>query len=71
MEGWRTRGGGWLVAVTETFVSQTPMGMSKGQKDTSLSKVGVKSAGRGILGICFGARSLETPRIKSDESGFM
>lgn len=45
MEGWRTGG---LVAVTKTFASQTPMGMSKGQKDTSLSKVGVKSAGRGI-----------------------
>lgn len=26
---------------------------------------------RGILGICFAARSLETSRIKSDESGLM
>lgn len=51
--------------VTETLASQTPMGKSKGQKDTSLSEVGVGSAGRGIPGIWFGALSLETSRIKS------
>lgn len=61
MERWRGIEYGWggLVVVTE-LVSQTPIGMSKGQKDTSLSKVGVKSSGRGILGIWFGALLLET-----------
>lgn len=53
---------GGLVMVTEMLVSQTPVGMSKGQKDTSLLKVRVKSTSRGILGIWFGAS-----RIKSYE----
>lgn len=44
-------GGGRGFLVTETLVSQTPMGMSKGQKDTSLSKVRVKSPCRVILEI--------------------
>lgn len=62
-DGRRNRvGGGW---VTEMFVSQTPMGMSRGQKDTSLSKVGVISHSRGISGICFGAITLQTSTIKS------
>lgn len=39
------------------------MGMSKGQK--GFEKLGVKSPGRGILGIWFEALSLETSRIKS------
>lgn len=53
MERWEenySQGGGGR-SVTETFVSQEPMGTSREQKDTSLSKVRVKSPGRGILGI--------------------
>lgn len=55
-------GGG--VVVTDRFVSQAPMGMSREEKDISLSKVRVKSPGSGILGIWFGAGNfLQTSRI--------
>lgn len=62
--GGEVGGVGWGVVVTERFVSQAPMGMSREEKDISLSKVRVKSPGRGILGIWFGAGNfLQTSRI--------
>lgn len=62
MERWAEKLGG--VVVTDRFVSQAPMGMSREEKDISLSKVRVKSPGSGILGIWFGAGNfLQTSRI--------
>lgn len=62
MERWEEKLGG--VVVTERFVSQAPMGMSREEKDISLSKVRVKSPGSGILGIWFGAGNfLQISRI--------
>lgn len=54
----------WEGVVTERFVSQAPMGMPREEKDISLSKVRVKSPGRGILGIWFRAGNLlQTSRL--------
>lgn len=62
MERWEEKLGGWVV--TERFVSQAPMGMSREEKDIRLSKVRVKSPGRGILGIWFRAGNFsQTSRI--------